>query len=179
MVRLPDGDERARLQDLAEAHQGQPEDRQAKALDPVEHVDSLPQHSAIAITAAAEATPHEHQPKGDHGDGDRAHPERIELRKRGHGIHPLQVHVKARDRSCDKRRHRSSHGCPAGSGTKRCSRSAVAASAGKNASIASSERVTSTGVPKTIVVPINESVPCSVWRRSGTATDVKPKSKTG
>src|SRR5215211_6139140 len=145
MVRLPDGDERARLQDLAEAHQGQPEDRQAKALDPVEHVDSLPQHSAIAITAAAEATPHEHQPKGDYGDGDRAHPERIELRKRGHEIHLLVVNV--RDRSCDMRCHWLPPRCPAAFGTKRCSKSAVAVSAGKNASTASSERVTSTGVP--------------------------------
>src|SRR6188472_2702491 len=50
------------------------------------------------------------------------------------------------------------------------SMSAVAASAGKNDSIASSERVTSTGVPKIVVVENSESVPASVTKRSGTTT---------
>src|SRR5215210_3904713 len=113
MVRLPDGDERARLQDLdeantqgekqeplrlpdhrpADADQDQSEDRQAEALKPVQHVDSLPKQGAAAITPAAKTTPHEHQAKGDYGNGDRTRPERIELRKRGHEIHLLQVHM--------------------------------------------------------------------------------------
>ena len=48
--------------------------------------------------------------------------------------------------------------------------SAVAASAGKNDSIASSASVTSTGVPKIVVVEKNDSVPASVRKRSGTTT---------
>ena len=40
--------------------------------------------------------------------------------------------------------------------------SAVAASAGKNDSIASSDSVTSTGVPKIVVVENSDSVPASV-----------------
>ena len=41
----------------------------------------------------------------------------------------------------------------------------VASSAGKNASIASSERVISTGVPKIVVVLKNDKTPCSVRSR--------------
>ena len=46
----------------------------------------------------------------------------------------------------------------------------VAASAGKNASIASSARVISTGLPNTVVVLKNASGPCTVANRSGTAS---------
>ena len=46
---------------------------------------------------------------------------------------------------------------------------AVPASAGKNASTASSANVTSTGVPNTVVVLRNASVPSSVTSSSGTA----------
>ena len=48
--------------------------------------------------------------------------------------------------------------------------SAVAASAGKNDSIASSDSVTSTGVPNIVVVENSDSVPASVTKRSGTTT---------
>ena len=44
--------------------------------------------------------------------------------------------------------------------------SAVLASAGKNASIASSESVTSRGVPKTVVVEMNDRTVSSATRRS-------------
>ena len=48
--------------------------------------------------------------------------------------------------------------------------SAVAASAGKKDSMASSASVTSTGVPKIVVVENSERVPASVLNRSGTTT---------
>jgi len=48
--------------------------------------------------------------------------------------------------------------------------SAVAESAGKNDSNASSDKVISTGVPKTVVVLRNERMPLSVENRKGTAT---------
>ncbi len=47
-------------------------------------------------------------------------------------------------------------------------RPAVASSAGKKVSIASSETVTSAGVPNTVVVVISESRPASVSNSSGT-----------
>jgi hypothetical protein len=47
---------------------------------------------------------------------------------------------------------------------------AVAPSAGKRDSIASSDNVMSTGVPKTVVVLTNDSTPDSLASRSGTAT---------
>jgi diguanylate cyclase (GGDEF)-like protein len=50
------------------------------------------------------------------------------------------------------------------------SMSALAASAGKNDSIASSDSVMSTGVPKIVVVENSDSVPASTRRRSGTTT---------
>jgi hypothetical protein len=46
----------------------------------------------------------------------------------------------------------------------------VAASAGKNDSSASSDNVISTGVPKTVVVLINDRTPSSIANRKGTAT---------
>jgi len=46
--------------------------------------------------------------------------------------------------------------------------SAVASSAGKNDSMASSDSVTSTGVPNIVVVPKNDSTPCGVANCSGT-----------
>jgi ribosomal protein S11 len=45
----------------------------------------------------------------------------------------------------------------------------VVISAGKNASIASSARVISTGLSNTVVVLKNASGPCTVANRSGTA----------
>src|SRR5262245_36048420 len=52
----------------------------------------------------------------------------------------------------------------------RCSACAVASSAGKKHSRASSERVTSIGVPKTVVVLIKLSLPASVTSWNGTNT---------
>ena len=52
----------------------------------------------------------------------------------------------------------------------RRSSSAVAASAGKKVSSASSDRVTSTGVPNTVVVLMKDSTPCAVRNWNGTAT---------
>src|SRR5690606_7961508 len=49
-------------------------------------------------------------------------------------------------------------------------RAAVAASAGKNDSMASSDNVTSSGVPNTVVVLKNDSTPSPVASRSGTIT---------
>jgi hypothetical protein len=53
---------------------------------------------------------------------------------------------------------------------KRLTASAVCPSAGKNISIASSASVTSTGVPKTVVVLMKERSPSGVRMRSGTST---------
>jgi hypothetical protein len=53
---------------------------------------------------------------------------------------------------------------------RRTRRAAVAASAGKNVSSASSDRVTSTGVPNTVVVLMKESRPSGVSSTSGTTT---------
>src|SRR5262249_24219156 len=55
-------------------------------------------------------------------------------------------------------------------GTIFCNARAVASSAGKNDSIASSDSVTSTGVPNTVVVLKNDSVPASVTSCNGTTT---------
>src|SRR5262245_2226910 len=52
----------------------------------------------------------------------------------------------------------------------RCSACAVASSAGKKHSRASSERVTSIGVPKTVVVLMKLSLPASVTSWNGTNT---------
>jgi hypothetical protein len=56
------------------------------------------------------------------------------------------------------------------------STAAVAGSAGKKVSSASSESVMSTGVPKTVVVLMNDRVPASLARRSGTRIPAKPGS---
>src|SRR5262249_5501297 len=72
-----------------------------------------------------------------------------------------------------------SHACKltkrycAGSARRR-SASAVAASAGKSDSRASSERVMSSGVPNTVVVLMKERVPCCVVSRRGTTTPTCP-----
>src|SRR5690606_38534027 len=50
-----------------------------------------------------------------------------------------------------------------------CNNAALSASAGKNASIASSDRVMSTGVPKIVTVDTNEIRPAIVSSTSGTA----------
>ena len=55
-------------------------------------------------------------------------------------------------------------------GDPRCSDCAVASSAGKKHSSASSERVTSIGVPKTVVVLMKLSLPSSVTSWNGTNT---------
>ena len=56
----------------------------------------------------------------------------------------------------------------AGISRRRCS--AVAASAGKSISRVSSDTVMSTGVPNTVVVLMNESMPAGVSTSSGTKT---------
>ena len=55
------------------------------------------------------------------------------------------------------------------------SSAALSASAGKKASIASSDSVMSSGVPNTVVIDRNESTPASVSISSGTATS--PRSR--
>ena len=54
-----------------------------------------------------------------------------------------------------------------------CNVAAVVPSAGKNDSMANSDRVTSTGVQKIVVVLTNDSTPASVRKRSGTSTPPK------
>ena len=57
--------------------------------------------------------------------------------------------------------------------------SAVLGSAGKKDSMASSDRLTSTAVPNTVVVLRNESVPASETSSSGTAIPASAPSLSG
>src|SRR5262249_607035 len=77
-----------------------------------------------------------------------------------------QIGIECRTATFD----RLPHGKQAQRGTMFCNVRAVASSAGKNDSIASSDTVTSTGVPNTVVVLKNDSLPPSVTSCNGTTT---------